>query len=158
LTSELTVDLANGEQVLVVIDGFSGQTGNYVLDINLPLDLSCTDGNLGTLTGAGIAAGSNVGASDSLSIGCAGGGGADIVYAWTAPYAATFTFSLAGSSYDTALALRTPDCGGNEFACNDDANGTLQSQVTVDLAQGEHIAIVIDGFFGATGNFTLAIN
>jgi hypothetical protein len=157
--SLLTRDLAAGQQLLVVVDGYNGATGNYVLDINAgaPVDFSCADGgDLGSATGA-VAAGSTVGATDNWSASCQGSDGPDVAYGWTAPAAGSYTFSLAGSSYDTILTLRSPDCLGVESVCSDDAVG-LQSELSTNLAAGETVLIVIDGYNTQAGNYTLAID
>jgi len=152
--SMLTVDLAAGEEVLVVIDGYDGAVGSYVLDVNPALDLACADEDLADGTGAN---GSNVGENDSFAIGCAGGGGADYAFAWIAPATGTWNFSLAGSSYDTALSIWSPDCDGGEIACNDDSAVDLTSVLDLDLEVGETVIVVVDGYAGATGSFSLAI-
>jgi hypothetical protein len=157
LTSMLTVDLGAGEDVLVVVDGYDGAVGSYVLDVNPAADLSCADEDLLDGFGAAIASGTTVGENDSYSLGCLATDGADVALAWIAPSAGTWTFSLAGSSYDTAIALRSPDCGGDEIACNDDGPTDLTSVLDVDLVAGERLIIVVDGYQGATGSFSLSI-
>jgi hypothetical protein len=154
LTSMLTMDLGAGEEVLVVVDGYDGAVGSYVLDVNPAADLSCADEDLADGSGA---TGSTVGESDSFAIGCAGGGGADYIFAWIAPTSGTWNFSLAGSSYDTALSIWSPDCDGGEIACNDDSDVDLTSVLDLDLEAGETVIVVVDGYMGATGDFTLVI-
>ncbi|HWB82379.1 MAG TPA: hypothetical protein VG755_45770, partial [Nannocystaceae bacterium] len=83
--------------------------------------------------------------------------GPDVAFAWTAPSAALWTFSLVGSSYDTVITLQSPDCGGSELACNDDFSG-LQSETTANLAAGESVIVVVDGYNSNSGSYTLAIN
>lgn len=157
LTSAVTVDLGAGEQVLVVIDGYMGAVGSFVLDVNHALDLSCVDEDLLGATGAGVTAGSTVGDDDTFSPSCVTDG-ADVVLAWTAPSTATWHISLSGSSYDTALAIWSPDCGGNEIACNDDGAVDLTSELDIDVTVGETVLLVVDGYMGATGSFTLTID
>ncbi len=157
LTSMLTVDLSAGEDVLVVVDGYDGAVGSYVLDVNPAADLSCADEDLLDGFGDPITSGTTVGENDSFALGCLGVDGADVAFAWIAPSAGTWTFSLAGSSYDTALSLRSPDCGGDEIACNDDGPVDLTSVLDADLDAGERVIIVVDGYQGATGSFSLAI-
>lgn len=158
LTSSVTIDLAASQAVLVSIEGYMGATGSYVLDINTGAgpDFSCADGgDLGSATGT-VASGTTVGAVDDWGASC-NTDGPDIAFVWTAPSAALWTFSLVGSSYDTLLTLQSPDCGGTELACNDDFSG-LQSELSTNLAMGETVLVVVDGYNGATGNYTLAIN
>lgn len=155
--SELTLDVAGGQSLLVVVDGYDGRTGWFVLDINPGVSdgASCVDGgDLGSSLGA-VAMGSTVGASDSLSPEC-DADGADVIYRWTAPSDGQYTFSTAGSSYDTLLGLRSPDCYGWEFACNDDA-ADQQAEIVTDLAGGEVVIVIVDGYDGAEGDYVLTI-
>jgi hypothetical protein len=156
LASMLTLDLAADEQVLLVVDGYDGAVGDYVLDVNPAADLSCADEDLADLTGA-VASGSTVGESNSFAIGCAGGGGADYAFAWIAPASGTWNFATAGSTYDTALSIWAPDCGGDEIACNDDTLVDVTSVLDVDLQVGEQVIVVVDGYMGDSGNFSLTI-
>ena len=158
LTSAVTIDLVANQQVLVSIEGYSGATGSWVLDINTGAgpDFSCADGgDLGSATG-NVASGTTVGAVDDWAASCASDG-PDVAFAWTAPSAAVWTFSLVGSSYDTVITLQSPDCAGSELACNDDFSG-LQSETTANLAAGESVIVVVDGYNSNSGNYTLAIN
>jgi hypothetical protein len=158
LTSQITSDFAAGESVLVAVDGYNGATGSFVLGINAGSapSYACADGgDLGSATGS-VASGSTAGAVDDWAASCAADG-PDIVYTWTAPSAAMYTFSLAGSSYDTLLTLQSPDCGGSELACNDDFGG-LQSQLSANIAAGETVLVVVDGYNTNSGSYTLAID
>ena len=54
-------------------------------------------------------------------------------YRYTAPVSRTVTVDTFGSDYDTILSLYTGWCGAPQpllGVCNDNANGTLQSQIT----------------------------
>ena len=54
-------------------------------------------------------------------------------YKYTAPASRTVTVDTFGSDYDTILSLSTGGCGASQplfGVCNDNANGTLQSQIT----------------------------
>ncbi|MBK8720701.1 MAG: hypothetical protein IPN32_39255 [Deltaproteobacteria bacterium] len=80
-----------------------------------------------------------------------------MLYTWTPPTSGAYTFSLAGSSYDTVLAIASGGCGGVELVCNDDSGG-LQSQASANLTAGQTVVIAIDGYNGATGSYSLAVN
>jgi len=81
----------------------------------------------------------------------------DRSYAFVAPYDGTFTFSTAGSSFDTVIYVLN-ECGGNEIVCNDDIGGTLQSGVMGPLNAGQRVIVVVDGYGDNEGNFTLTID
>ncbi len=85
-----------------------------------------------------------------------GGPGDDYVISWTPPSTGPFVLSLEGSSYDTYLSVTDPVCGGDPIDCNDDCF-ELESGLVFDATMGETVFIVIDGYDGDVGNFTLGI-
>ncbi|HWB79764.1 MAG TPA: hypothetical protein VG755_32595 [Nannocystaceae bacterium] len=144
-----------GESIVIAVDD-GGVAASYSLDIFALGGGACIEGDLGSVVGQAVASGSTVGHGDDVPVqGCAGGA-EDVAYTWTAPYAGTWVFDLAGSSYDTVLALRDGSCGGVELACNDDAAGSA-SQLAMSLASGQTIAIVIDGYGSSDGSYVLSI-
>ena len=75
---------------------------------------------------------------------------------WVAPRAGSFTFDLAGSTYDTVIHVHGDDCSGPELACNDDANSEdqqLWSRVRLTLEEGEVVYLFVDGFVGRQGSW-----
>ncbi|MEC8278297.1 MAG: hypothetical protein VX026_11300, partial [Myxococcota bacterium] len=119
------------------------------------------DNDLLSTTGVGIASGTNFGGGDDFQPGCSPGiGGEDVVYQWTSPGTGTYTFSSAGSDYDTVLFI-LESCVGDELACNDDVdfvNADYTSQVDVFVPQGDTITIVIDAYeVTESGNYLLDI-
>ena len=84
------------------------------------------------------------------------GPGDDYVVSWTAPATATYALSLEGSSYDTFLSVHDPMCGSEPNDCNDDCFD-LESGLGLSANMGQTYFIVIDGFAGRVGNFTLSI-
>ena len=83
---------------------------------------------------------------------CAGGGGNDIWYTYTAISMQDITVSLCNSQYDTAVEAFAGSCNNLiSIGCNDDSCG-LQSELTwTPTAVGEMFGIRIGGFNGATG-------
>lgn len=90
------------------------------------------------------------------SCGYVGPGAPDYIVQFYAYTTASYTFTLSGSSFDTVLAVLS-SCGGPELICNDDSNGTLQSTVTITLTAGTYYWIVVDGYNGQSGAFTLTM-
>lgn len=82
--------------------------------------------------------------------------GDDYVIAWTPPSTAPYVLSLEGSSYDTVLSVHAPECGSTGDACNDDCYD-VQSGLVYDATMGETVFIVIDGYGGDVGDFSLSI-
>lgn len=71
--------------------------------------------------------------------------GNDVAVAFRAPEAGHYLFSTAGTAFDTVLyAFRDCEDGFSELACNDDAGGTEQSRILVEMQAGEEIFVVVD--------------
>jgi hypothetical protein len=119
---------------------------------------ACPEGFLDLAFGPGAAQGSTAGMVDDFGASCGSGAFApDVAFDWVAPGTGNFTFDTFGSAYDTVLHLRDGSCDGPELACNDDWDGSLQSRVTVFLAGGASVGVIVDGFQGAAGSFLLNI-
>ena len=93
---------------------------------------TCTDDHLGRGVGL-LVSDYTAGMGDDRAITC--GSGEDIAWSWTAPAAATWTFS----SSNTALSLQEGDCTEIEIGC--DAGGI----VSATLAEGETVVLVVEG-------------
>lgn len=84
-----------------------------------------------------------------------------VFFSWTAPSDGTLTADTFGSDFDTVLAVYGSDACPGDFdtttslACNDDAPGdTLQSEVVLEVVEGETYFIVAGGFgFSPPGAF-----
>src|SRR5262245_1714323 len=88
---------------------------------------------------------------DQFSGSC-GGAAVDAVLSFTAPQDGDYTFSTAGTSYDTVLYVLDGLCAGGELDCNDDTPFDTSSEVMVSLFAGQVVSVVIDGFSpGVTG-------
>jgi hypothetical protein len=101
--------------------------------------------------------GSTVGLPAAHAAPCAPSSAPEALYQFTAPADGTYTFSTAGSTFDTVLYVEGGTCGGASLACNDDYIG-LQSRVQVPMTTGESIVVVVDGYGAASGSYTLSIN
>jgi hypothetical protein len=85
----------------------------------------------------------------------------NIWYCYTAPCTGDVTVSLAGSSFDTMLAVyKGCECFPTQadfIACNDDFGGTYQSQVTFAAISGEQYLIEVGGYGNETGRGLITI-
>lgn len=91
----------------------------------------------------------------------------DRVFQWTPAVSGSATISTCGgtTSFDTALYVRSSSCDGSELACNDDTTGCWTtepndhhgSRLALQVVAGQTYFIVVDGFEGASGAFTLSI-
>ncbi len=79
----------------------------------------------------------------------------NIWYCYTASYTGDVTVSLAGSSFDTMLAVYDGcECYptlGDLIECNDDADGVSQSKIIFDAEAGSQYLIEVGGWDGARG-------
>jgi subtilase family serine protease len=85
-------------------------------------------------------------------------GGHSIWYFWTAPASGTATFTTAGSSFDTLLAVYTGSSvsGLSLKKANDDVSSTNRtSKVSFKVSKGTTYRIAIDGYNGASGSTVL---
>ncbi|MCA8959859.1 MAG: hypothetical protein KDC38_05075 [Planctomycetes bacterium] len=145
--SEIVYTMTAGEEVVVIISGYGGAAGDFVLAVAPP------GSSLPTISVGDVVSGSTVGLSDDYSLSCVPNGAGDDAFEFTAPTTGTFAFDTAGSAYDTALGIFA--AGGVELACNDDF-GTLQSRVTVSLIAGETVEVAVDGYDGLEGDYVLS--
>ena len=71
---------------------------------------------------------------------------------------ANYTFSTAGSAYDTVLYV-LDGCGGTELACNDDRvfGDTASRIANLPLTIGQTVIVVVDGYSTNSGNYQLRV-
>jgi hypothetical protein len=117
----------------------------------------------------GSLAGSTTGAASALAGPCATSGNApESVFAWTPSRSGAVAISTcgAGTSFDTVLYVRTATCGGAgaALACDDDAASCATasdpekaSRLQLDVTAGTTYFIVVDGYNGARGSFSLNV-
>ncbi|WP_437734842.1 MXAN_6577-like cysteine-rich protein [Sorangium sp. So ce1335] len=155
--SRVTVELAAGQTVFVVVDGRNTSRGDYVLHVDWVAGTCSTPIDLGSelpLTRTG----STAGLLNSVVPSCSAASTApEMVFTYTAPANGLYVIDTIGSSYDTVLHVHTRGCSGPTRACNDDSGGSRGSQTTVRLTAGQVITIVVDGYGSSAGNFTLNI-
>ena len=119
--------------------------------------IDCEDEDLAGAVGDAVTSGNTAAEDNDFDATCGGSGGNDRTIEFVAPAAGTYVFSTAGSDYDTKLSLLANCDPLSQLACNDDFDFTPQSQLTIDLALGQAILVVVDGYNGATGNWVLNI-
>jgi subtilisin-like proprotein convertase family protein len=105
--------------------------------------------------------GTTVGYTNDYAGSCSiNGTSGDVVYSYTPTTTVVVTISLLGTSFDSRLYVTDgcPDVGV-EVGCNDDNGGTLQSCLeNLTLAAGQTYYIVVDGYNGAAGDYTIHIS
>jgi len=174
--SRLTPSVTLGHTYFIVVDGYGGAQGTFSLTITPPAPTTTTT----TLPGGGgcsspitipASGGTVSGATSGASalVGSCGSSGTapERVYQWTPAVSGTATIQTcgAGTTFDTVLYLRSGACAsGPEMAagCNDDActNATglyRASRLTPTVTAGQTYFIVVDGYGGAQGTFSLTV-
>jgi hypothetical protein len=83
----------------------------------------------------------------------------DKIYRFVPAHSGQFNINTFGSAFDTQLYVNTggPCPGNTQVDCNDDFGGS-QSQVTPTLTANQTYYIIVDGFQGYSGNFTLYVS
>ncbi|MEM6992489.1 MAG: hypothetical protein AAF721_18390 [Myxococcota bacterium] len=153
--SQITLTLESGQTVLLAIDGWNGETGDWVLNINAGDD-ACVEATFDA-EGSPAGAGTTVQQDEDIGQSCGNGGAVDHLVRFIAPATGTFTIDTFGSGYDTVLAAYTSCDPDSELVCNDDAAGGQQSQISLGMMEGQDVLIAVSGFAGATGNWELNI-
>src|SRR5213078_543462 len=174
--SRLTPSVTAGQMYVIVVDGYGGAQGTFSLTVTPPAPTTTTT----TLPGGGgcssprvipASGGTVSGATSGTSalVGSCGSSGTapERVYQWTPAVSGTATIQPcgAGTTFDTVLYLRSGACAsGREVAagCNDDtcanASGLFRaSRITPTVTAGQTYFIVVDGYAGATGTFSLTV-
>lgn len=100
--------------------------------------------------------GSTAGKPDRLFPTCAPTSSGEATYSYTAPIDGLYTFHTASSSFDTVLEVKDSTCTGPTLACNDDDGMSQTSLVTLPLAAGQTVVVVVDG--SSEGPYVLQID
>jgi len=115
----------------------------------------------------GTFTGTTSGASGTTGICAASSNSPEQVYQWTPAVSGSAIISTCGgtTAFDTALYVRAGSCQGTQVSCNDDTSGCTTnepndhhaSRVTTTVTAGQTYFIVVDGYNGASGAYTLTI-
>jgi hypothetical protein len=160
--SRVTFSAAAGVTYRVAVDGYGGASGSVSLNWSQATSGGGPANDMFAAASAlsGTATASNAGTTkESGEPNHAGNaGGRSLWWTWVAPATGQTTITLAGSSFDTLLGVYTGSAVTAliQVAANDDANGTLQSQVTFTATAGTTYRVAVDGYNGATGTVKVA--
>jgi subtilisin family serine protease len=164
-TSRAFFAAAAGETYRIAVDGYAGEQGRIVLNVNLggegPPNDAFQDAEL--LLGRS----QDVRAVNFDATGQAGepphageAASRSVWWRWTAPASAPVTIATHGSDFDTVLAVYTGGSlpGLSRIAESDDAGGGLTSAVTFAAVAGREYRIAVGGFAGEQGRIQLALD
>ena len=152
-----------GQTYYIIVDGYNGGAGSYVLQVTdtsfVPANDVC-DGTLISSLPFSDAGSTQCAQNNYLWVPCltSAPDGSDVVYRLALSSEQSVTVSLCGSGYDTGLEIRRGgSCpGAMRVICSDDYCG-LQSQLTFLAESSAIYYIVIDGYNGASGPFVLNV-
>ncbi|WP_437590703.1 MXAN_6577-like cysteine-rich protein [Sorangium sp. So ce1000] len=158
LQSQVRVMLDEGETVIVVVDGYSTATsGAFKLNVSQTIVPPCPLIDLGS-TAPQTVTGTTADAVDILRPSCGAAGAGEVTYSFTAPVAGTYLVDTFGSSFNTVLSALDGSCTGAALACNNDAAGSEQSRLTLELDEGQTVLLLVEGAAaGVSGDFTLTV-
>jgi hypothetical protein len=102
-------------------------------------------------------AGTTVGKANDIAATCGASAASDVTFGLRLPVpVVSLVIDTATSGYDTVLTFHDSHCA-MEVMCNDDSNGTLQSQLTLSNIAAGNYAITVDGFSSSSGTFNLNV-
>lgn len=165
-TSQISFTANAGTTYYIAVDGFAGALGNYTLNYTLPSGLAPANDNFAgaiTISGSsGSTTGNNVSAAREVGepvhfLGTAGN--RSVWWRWTAPSTGIMRLDVAGSSFDTVLAVYTGAAVGSltQVNSNDDNAASPQSRLTFRAVAGTTYFIAVDGkTAGASGSIAMA--
>jgi hypothetical protein len=162
--SQLTFAVTLGAQYLIEVGGYGSGTGQGVLSISCEgEEPQASKDDCVNATPVGDVKNQSF---DTTNATFDGPGlcmtSPNVWFCYTASCTGEATVSLLGSSYDTMLAIYEDcDCdlkSSDLVACNDDAGGTYQSEITFTAAAGEQYLIEIGGYGSQTGQGVLTIS
>jgi hypothetical protein len=95
-------------------------------------------------------------AEDDFSPSCGSGSAPDVAVSWTSPATNYYTFSTAGSSFDTIVAV-LDGCDGAELDCNNNAGTSPQGVAIARVEKDQSVVVVVDGNSGDRGSVVLNV-
>ena len=162
--SRLTPTVTGGQTYFIVVDGYNGAAGPFSLTITPPPGGICSAPFVVPPSG-GVMTGTTAGTSGLGS--CAHSDASpEHVYQWTPTKSGTATIETCGgqTNYDTVLYMSGTACGGAELGCVDDTPGcptatgsSHGSRITAAVTAGQTYDIVVDGYNGRSGNYSLSV-
>jgi hypothetical protein len=163
--SQLSLDVTAGDQYLIEVGGYSGQTGLGVLTISCVGEHGQPPSQADNCQNAKPVGNITDLAFDTTQATFDGPGicmnSPNIWYCYTASCTGSAIVSLCGSSYDTKLAVydgcQCYPTTARLIGCNDDYCN-MQSEIMLDVIAGNQYLIEVGGYHQATGQGVLSIS
>lgn len=150
--SQIESRLESGAQYTIVVDGFGGARGTYVLNVEaVQLEAPSTPGN--TLALGATVNGDTRGRPDERTPPCGNTRTSpDQTWIFTPPEDGVYEIAIA-SEFEGVLAVY-PQNGDQPLGCND---GHTTSRLSLQLDGGQAYEVVVDGDQGAAGAYRLSV-
>jgi len=149
--SRVTTTLVAGRSYSVVIDGYAGGMGSYELMATHPITRPAGPIQVGQTVN-----GSTLSGTDVRTPPCGSAPGTpEQIWTFSPPTTATYRIRV-DSSYDGVLAVY-PVGAPDPLMCNDDAGSTRASEIEGSLIGGQRYEIVVDGYAGGVGDYSLRL-
>lgn len=165
-TSRLALSILNnanfnsGDTIYIVVEGFSGNEGNYVLDVQATTSSSPAGDWANTAIGISALPFAANNATSCYS-NTAGQAAADVWFEYIVEDCLdSILISLAGSDYDSYLNIYAADSSTILFSNDNGAgnnNAALNLAVGASINSGDTIYILVEGAGSASGNFQLDV-
>ncbi len=162
--SRLAPTVTAGQTYYIVVDGYNGGKGAFSLTVTPPPDGSC-NAPYAIPPGGGIVTGTTSGSSELGACGSTNLAGED-VYRWTPATSGVATLETCGddTTYDTVLYIAADVCGAPAATCSDDTPGCGTtsgaqhgSRITPTVTAGQTYYVVVDGYNGRAGDYSLNV-
>lgn len=151
------IQVVANETYFIFVDSEAGASGTFSLQVSPPG--SCESPRTVPASGGSFTV-STIGSRSTLTGSCGGSGG-EIVFTWTPNFTGTALANtcLPSTDFNTVVYVRDGACGGGELACQSDQGGACgnRNYLEFPVTSGHTYAIVVDGYSGAQGTFTLAL-
>jgi hypothetical protein len=163
--SRLTPTVTAGQTYFIVVDGYNGAKGAFSLSITPPPPDGTCNAPFVIPASGGVMTGTTSGTS-ALSACSSSGLSPEKVYRWTPSTSGIATLETCGgqTNYDTVLYVSAATCGGASLTCVDDTPGCATtsgaahgSRVTPTVTAGQTYYVVVDGFNGRAGSYSLSV-
>ncbi|MEO6034471.1 MAG: choice-of-anchor V domain-containing protein [Verrucomicrobiota bacterium] len=163
-TSSLNFFTVAGTVYQIAVDGFSGASGTYILNLSFVpapandnfVNAQILSGNSVTQTGSNVAASKQSGEPNHAG----SVGGASVWYRWTAISNGVVLLDTKGSLFNTLLAVYTGNAVSSltSIASDDQSGGNNTSELSFTALAGTNYQLAIDGVSAATGAYVLNLN
>lgn len=152
VSSRIVARYESGEQIVIVVDGETGEDGNAVLSVN---PVTCPNSDLEGQTFPGTF--TNIGGTSTFSSDCGGNTGLERTFRYTAEATGLHSFRATSAEFQPIMNVQIgAECGGADLQCNSTGPGVVGGEVIRNLETGDVVTLIVDSAFG-TGEFDLDV-